>query len=270
MTAGDIFRVLIVDDEPLSRQWLEDLLAGDEDVEIVGMATNGQEAIEAIKKHGPDLVFLDVQMPGLTGIDVVREIGPEQMPVTIFVTAYDQYALRAFELAALDYLVKPFDEKRFEQSFARAKRIINLQKMGEMTGRLFKLVQEEEKDLKQEASKGGKSTKYLERIAVEMRGQIRIVPVEEIDFVTASDHYAELHVGENVYITRERMQALEDRLDPEDFFRIHRSVIVKLDRIESLLVGAGGDYAVKLKDSRRLKVSRSRREELEARLGLNR
>lgn len=239
-------------------------------VSIAGMATNGQEAIEAIHTLVPDLVFLDVQMPGLTGIDVVREIGPDQMPVTIFVTAYDQYTLKAFELAALDYLVKPFDEERFEQSFARAQRMVNLQKMGEMTGRLFKLVHEEEKGQKQEPLSGKKSLGYLERIAVEMRGQIRIVPVGEIDFITASDHFAELHVGENVYVTRERMQTLEDRLNPDEFFRIHRSVIVKLDRIESLLVSAGGDYAAKLKDRRRLKVSRSWREELETRLGLNR
>lgn len=268
MISRETLRVLIVDDEPLSRQWLVDLLSGKENVQVVGMATTGKEAIEAIKTLGPDLVFLDVQMPGLTGVDVVRKIGPQQMPVTIFVTAYDQYALKAFELAALDYLVKPFDEERFEQSFARAKSTINLKKMGEMTGRLFKLVQEEEKDQKQETSTEKKSPDYLERIAVEMRGQIRIVPVEEIDFITASDHYAELHVSENVYVTRERMQTLEDRLDPSEFFRIHRSTIVRLDRIESLLVSAGGDYAVKLKDGRRLKVSRGRRDELEARLGL--
>ena len=270
MTTEEAIRILIVDDEPLARQWLEDLLSEEEDVEIVGKATNGEEAIAAVRDFAPDLVFLDVQMPGLTGIDVVREIGPDKMPVTIFVTAYDQYALKAFELATLDYLVKPFDQGRFGQSLARARRLIKLQRMGEMTGRLVKLIQAEEGAQQPDAVAAAPAPSYLERIAVELRGQIRIVRVEEIDFIRASDHYAELHVGDDVLITRERMQTLEERLDPNVFFRIHRSIIVKLDRIESLLVGAGGDYAVRLKGNKRLKVSRGRRDELEARLGLNR
>ncbi|MEM8488811.1 MAG: LytTR family DNA-binding domain-containing protein [Bacteroidota bacterium] len=270
MTKETAIRVLIVDDEPFARQWLEDLLAGKDNVEIVGMAANGEEAVEAIHALGPDLVFLDVQMPGLTGIDVIREIGPDHMPVTIFVTAYDQFALKAFELAALDYLVKPFDEKRFEQSFERARSVLTLQKMGDMTGRLMKLVQEGGKRHQQLPQRADRTPEYLERVAVEMRGQIRIVPVVDIDFITASDHYAELHVGENVFVTREKMQTLEERLDPDQFFRIHRSTIVRLDCIESLLVNSGGDYAVKLKGGKRLKVSRGRRDELETRLGLNR
>ncbi len=266
MTAAQKLRVLIADDELLARQRLEDLLAKKKEVDLIGMAVNGQEAVEAIRSLAPDLVFLDVQMPGLTGMEVVREIGPEKMPATIFVTAYDQYALKAFEVAALDYLLKPFEDERFEQTFSRAVKTLELRKMGEMAGQLVTLLQGREGIPDTPISK--QAPAYLERIAVEMRGQMQIVPVARIDYITASGPYAELHVGEDTHLIRERMQTLEERLDPTVFFRIHRSAIVRLDRIESLLHGVGGDYAVRLKDGRRLKVSRSRREELEQRLGL--
>ena len=265
MTAAQKLRVLIADDELLARQRLEDLLAKKKEVDLIGMAVNGQEAVEAIRSLAPDLVFLDVQMPGLTGLEVVREIGPEKMPATIFVTAYDQYALKAFEVAALDYLLKPFEDERFEQTFSRAVKTLELRKMGEMAGQLVTLLQGREGIADAPVS----NSAYLERIAVEMRGQMQIVPVARIDYITASGPYAELHVGEDTHLIRERMQTLEERLDPTVFFRIHRSAIVRLDRIESLLHGVGGDYAVRLKDGRRLKVSRSRREELEQRLGLS-
>ena len=261
-------RVLIVDDELLARQRLEDLLAKKDEVELIGMATNGHEAVEAIRTQAPDLVFLDIQMPGLTGVDVVREIGPARMPATIFVTAYDQYALKAFEVAALDYLLKPFEDERFEQAFARAVQAVALRQVEGMASRMMALLQ----GSREETPPDGPATKqppaYLERIAVEMRGQMRIVPIKDIDYITASGPYAELHVGEDTHVIRERMQTLEERLDPEVFFRIHRSAIVRLDRIESLLHGVGGDYAVRLKNGRRVKVSRGRREELEQRLGL--
>ncbi len=260
-------RALIVDDEVLAQQRLEDLLADREEVEIIGMMDNGLDAIEAIRSLRPDLVFLDVQMPGLTGIDVVREIGPDEMPTTIFVTAYDDYALRAFDVSALDYLLKPFDDDRFEQAFARARRVINLQKVGELKDQLLALLQENEKPAPTRNSRS-EASPYLERIAVEMRGQIRVVPVEQIDYIESSGPYVELHVGENVFLVRERMQTLEERLDPDRFFRIHRSAIVRLDLVEALLHGAGGDYSVRLVTGKRLKVSRSRRDELAARLGL--
>jgi two-component system LytT family response regulator len=236
-------RVVIVDDEPLARQRIEDLLAKEEAVEIVGIATDGEQALEVIQASQPDLVFLDVQMPGRSGLEVVEELGADAMPVTIFTTAYDQYALKAFDVAAVDYLVKPFDDERFEQAFRRARRAIELQPPRHQ---------------------------YLERIPVEMRGQLRVVPVSLIDYITASGPYAELHVrfdtGERTFTIRERMQSLEERLDPAVFIRIHRSAIVRLDRIETLLRGSGGDYAVRLKDGTELSVSRARREELEQRL----
>ncbi len=275
--SGPNLRVLIVDDEALGRQRLEDLLRHEEGVEIVGFADNGDAAIEAIRTLKPGLVFLDVQMPRRTGLEVVRDVGPENMPPTIFVTAYDRYALDAFDVAAVDYLVKPFDDERFEQAFRRARKMIGLTELGKLSEQLRTV-------LNSSASLPGPgpgapaavpaslsdsvATGYLERIAVEMRGQVRVVPVATIEYIAASGPYAEIHVGDRTYIIRERMQTLEERLDPAHFFRIHRSVIVKLDQIETLLREAGGDYAVQLRCGARLSVSRNRVEPLEKWMGL--
>ena len=244
-------RVLIADDELLARQRISDLLAKESDVEVVGTAETGDDAVNAIFELKPDLVFLDVQMPGLTGLQVVDAVGPEQMPATIFVTAYDQFALKAFDRAALDYLVKPFDDERFAQALRRARK---------MTTQLRSMLEET-------ATQAPKS-EYLERIAVESRGQVRVVPVSKIDYITASGPYAELHVGDRTFAIRERMQTLEERLDPNVFFRIHRSAIVRLDRIDTLTRHPGGDYGVRLKNGVDLSLSRGRREELEQRLGI--
>jgi two-component system, LytTR family, response regulator len=239
----ETLRVVIADDEPLARQRIEDLLAKEKGIEIAATAATGDEAVEAIRRVSPDLVFLDVQMPGKTGLEVVEAIGAEQMPLTIFITAYDQYALDAFDIAAVDYLVKPFDDERFAQSLQRARnRLRSLPRQGQ----------------------------YRERIPVESRGQVRVVPVARIDYITASGPYAELHVADKTYAVRQRMQTLEEQLDPAVFFRIHRSAIVRLDRIDTLLHRGGGDYALRLKDGTELDVSRGRREELEQRLGIAR
>jgi len=280
MTAPPL-RVLIVDDEALGRQRLEDLLRHEEGVEIAGFADNGDAAIEAIRAVKPDLVFLDVQMPRRTGLEVVRDIGPENMPPTIFVTAYDRYALDAFDVAAVDYLVKPFDDERFEQAFVRARKMIGLAELGKLSERLRTLLNAGTAGpaggataaagavpLATSSLSDSVTTGYLERIAVEMRGQVRVVPVATIEYISASGPYAEIHVGERTYIIRERMQTLEERLDPSDFFRIHRSVIVKLEQIETLLREAGGDYAVQLRCGARLSVSRNRVEPLEKWMGL--
>jgi len=250
----------------LARERIIDLLANEPGVEIVGTADNGMAAIEAIRTRKPDLVFLDVQMPGKTGLDVVREIGADAMPATIFVTAFDQYALRAFELAALDYLVKPFDDERFEQAFRRARRLMELREMGKLREQLLAVLQQPTPSAS--SVRGSPETAYLERIAVEMRGKVRVVPVDQIDYITASGPYAELHTGERTHLIRETMQTLEERLDPHQFIRIHRSAIVRLPLVETLHRGAGGDYEVQLKSGLRLPVSRSRREELERRLGV--
>jgi two-component system LytT family response regulator len=262
-------RVLIVDDEPLARQRLEDLLRAEAGVEIVASVDNGEAAVDAVRSLHPDIAFLDVQMPGKTGIDAVREVGPEAMPLTIFVTAYDRYALQAFDLAAVDYLVKPFDDERFEQAFQRARRYVELEEMGELRERLLAVLDG--------GSRGGSSSApaappsgspYLERIAVEMRGKVRVVPVSQIEYITASGPYVELHTSERAYLIREAIHTLEEKLDPNRFLRIHRSIIVRVDLIDTFHRGAGGDYEVQLKGGARLRVSRSRREELERRLGV--
>jgi two-component system, LytTR family, response regulator len=271
---GKTLRVLIVDDEALARQRLEDLLSHQENVEIVGTADNGTAAIGAIRTLSPDLVFLDVQMPGATGIDVIRTIGIEDMPATVFVTAYDQYALKAFDMAAIDYLVKPFDDERFEQAFARARRLIELEEVDRLSEQLLAVLQggsaaapAGSAPVLPTAASVGKA-EYLERIAVETRGQVRVVPVGDIEYITASGPYAELHANGRAHVIRERMQMLEERLDPAKFFRIHRSAIVRLDQIETLLRDPGGDYGVKLRSGVQLSVSRNRVEQLERWMGL--
>ncbi len=278
MTSAKALRVLIVDDEPLARQRIEDLLRHEDGAAIVGTADTGPAAVEAIKSLAPDLVFLDVQMPGMTGLEVVRTIGPEAMPATIFVTAFDQHALQAFDLAALDYLVKPFDDERFEQAFRRARRLVSLEETKRLHERLLNVLQDSggdgvAKPAAPASSPAGAdvapgSPRFLERIAVESRGKTRFVPVSDVDHIAASGPYAEVVVGTRRHLIRESMQALEERLDPARFMRIHRSAIVPLDRIDTLLRGAGGDYEVQLKDGTRLRVSRSRREELEKRMGM--
>lgn len=261
-------RIAIIDDEPLARQHVADRLQHEEDVEIVGEAANGLAAIELIRSKRPDLVFLDVQMPGLDGLDVVDTIGPAEMPATIFTTAFDQYALKAFDRAAVDYLLKPFDDERFSQAFRRARKAIELKEVESLAGRLRSLLQEEGAAEAPHAHAGEHpKQQYLDRIPVESRGQLRVVPVSKIDYITASGPYAELHVGDRTYAVRERMQTLEEKLDPAVFLRVHRSVIVRLDRVEAMLRSPGGDYSVRLKDGTKLSVSRAKREELEARLG---
>ncbi len=257
-------RVVIADDEPPGRQRIEDMLAREPGIEIVATAANGNEAIEAIRHTRPDLVFLDVQMPGKTGVEVVREIGAEEMPATIFVTAYDRHALEAFELAALDYLVKPFDDERFEQALARARRLIGLEQVNELRSKLLAVLQSDERD-DVPPSKPPES-RHLERITVESRGKVSFVPVSDVDYISASGPYVEIHARGKVHLIRESIQALEEKLDPSEFMRIHRSVIVRMPLVVTLHKGGGGDYEVELKGGQRLRVSRTRREEVERRL----
>lgn len=263
-----LFRVLIVDDEPLARQRIQDLLSEQPGVEVVGTANGGDTAIAAIRELKPDLVFLDVQMAGKSGLDVARAVGPETMPATIFVTAYDEYASQAFDVAAIDYLVKPFDDERFEQAFARARRMVELQDFALMREQLMRVLEGENRIVAPPSGKPGPG--YLERIAVEMKGKVRVVPVGQIEYITARGPYLRLHVGKEWYVIRETMQTLEERLDPAHFMRVHRSAIVRLDLVSTMLRGSGGDYAVELKSGVKLQVSRSRREALERHLGIAR
>jgi two-component system LytT family response regulator len=266
-TDASPIRALIVDDEPLARERLHELLDDTPSVTVVGDAEDGPEAVDAIREQAPDLVFLDVQMPGMSGIGVIEEIGPEAMPTTVFVTAYDQYAIKAFDLAAVDYLLKPFDDERFEQALHRARDQIASQNDEAISERLLRLLRERDPSLLEEERT--RDEPYLERIAVQGRGKARIVPVDDLTHITADGSYAELHTGDDTYVIRERMKTLTARLDPEAFARVHRSAIVRLEKIELLLRGGGGDYAVRLQDGTRIPVSRSRVDELEDRLGVD-
>jgi two-component system LytT family response regulator len=264
MTATRL-RVLIVDDELLGRERVASLLREHSDVDIVGMAGDGNAAVDAIRELRPDVVFLDYEMPGRNGFDVVREIGAERMPVTIFITAHDEHALRAFEVSALDYLVKPFDDDRFEQTLKRARRVVELNQVDQLRGQLLSVLQGTPSS---EPPGIPTASPYLERIAVETKGKVRVVPVAQIDYILASGVYAELYVGDRRFIVRESLNALEQRLDPREFMRIHRSAIVRLELVELFLKGEGGDYEVQLRNGARLRVSRTRREALEQRLGV--
>jgi len=263
-------RVLIVDDEPLGRRRVAGLVKKEPGVEIVGMVGDGVSAVDAIRSLTPDLVFLDVQMPGMSGLEVVRTIGPVEMPTVVFVTAYDKHALEAFDLAAIDYLVKPFDDDRFREAFQRARRIARLEAVDELRDKLLAVLQETD------APKHGvaasriphPASRFIERIPVESRGKVRFIPVSDIDCIVASGPYAELVVGDRKHLIREAMQNLENQLDPARFVRVHRSAIVQLDRVDALLKSPSGDCEVQLKSGVKIKVARSRREELEKRLAM--
>jgi two-component system LytT family response regulator len=262
---ADRIRVLIVDDEPLGRRRVEGALKSQEDIEIVGAASDGVTAVETIRRLDPDLVFLDVQMPRMSGLDVVKTLGSE-MPMTIFVTAYDKHAVEAFELAAVDYLVKPFDDDRFDQALDRARRNLRMETAEQMREKLLAVLN----DLPQPGARPAATSKYLERIPVESRGEVKLIPTSEVEAIVADGAYAELVVGNQRYLIRETMTTLESQLDPARFIRIHRSAIVAIDQVDTLVRGAGGDYEVKMKNGARLAVSRGRRAELEERLGMRR
>lgn len=249
-------RVLIADDEPLARERLRSLLANAPGMEVIGECADGPSAIAAIQQMKPDLVFLDVQMPGNTGFDVIEAIGPAKMPFVIFVTAYDKYALRAFDVHALDYLLKPFDRDRFDQALARARQQLDRQSGGELERRLLELVQ----DLKPAAQR-------LERFVIKSGGRVFFVRAADIDWIEAAGNYVKLHVGTESHLFRETMNAIESQLDPDNFFRIHRSHIVNIERVKELQPWFNGEYVVFLKSGTRLTLSRGYREKLQDRIG---
>jgi two-component system LytT family response regulator len=249
-------KTLIVDDEPLARERVTTLLQGEEGIELLGECRDGLEAIAAVQQLQPDLVFLDVQMPGADGFQVINAVGADKMPMVIFVTAYDQHALRAFEVRALDYLLKPFDRDRFREALGRARRHIEQQETGDLGRRLLALV----KDLRPAAPK-------TDRLVVKSGGRLFFLRTDEIDWVEAAGNYVRLHVGPASHLLRETMNAIEGRLDPEKFFRIHRSRIVNMERIQELQPWLNGEYAVLLRTGTRLTLSRGYREKLQDRLG---
>ena len=249
-------KVLVADDEPLARERLAGLLSQEADIEVVGQARDGEEAVTAIHDDSPDLVFLDVQMPQMSGFDVIEAVGSDKMPPVIFVTAYDQHALKAFQVRALDYLLKPFDRERFKDALSRARKQLERDENGDLGRRLLALV----KDLRRDQPKS-------DRLVVKSGGRLFFLRTDEIDWVEAAGNYVRLHVGPGSHLLRETMNAIEGRLDPEKFFRIHRSRIVNMERIQELQPWLNGEYAVLLRTGTRLTLSRGYREKLQDRLG---
>ncbi len=264
------YRALVVDDERLARQRLEDLLSAAPGWEIAGTADDGDAAVRAIADLKPDLVFLDVQMPGKTGFEVVRTVGPENMPATIFVTAFDKYALKAFDVAAIDYLVKPFDDERFIEALHRAERLLDLHAAGRLTDQLRHL-------LAAESAAAGATTppsiRHRNTSNALLSSSAARCASSRPPISTTSRRAGRMRSctsARRPTSFASACRALDERLDPEQFFRIHRSAIVKLDRVDTLLREPGGDYAVKLKSGARLSVSRNRVEPLERWMGITR
>jgi len=255
-------RAMIVDDEPLARASLRLLLEADPEIEIVAEAGSGSEAVKRINTSAPDLLFLDIQMPGMSGFDVLEQIDTTGIPAIIFVTAFDQYALRAFEVHALDYLLKPFDDARFEKALRAAKAQIEQREINKLSQKLFALLEDREERQAAEPPRAERS-RYLTRLMIKSASRIFFLKVEEIDWIGAEDYYVKLHVGRKSHLLRETMNELEAKLDPEKFLRIHRSSIVNLDRVKEMHAHFNGDYVVILDDGTELKLSRSRREQLQ-------
>ncbi|MGE3842515.1 MAG: LytR/AlgR family response regulator transcription factor [Vicinamibacterales bacterium] len=237
-------RTCLVDDEPLARERLRALLASEPDVEVIGECENGAAAITFIEQHAPDLVFLDVQMPGIDGFKVLQTLEERVPPAVVFVTAYDQYALQAFEVHALDYLLKPFSGSRFRRALQRVRAELQKDGAGDVNERLMSLIE----NLRQ--------PKRPDRLVLKTAGRVSFVRVEEIDWIEAEGNYVRLHIGSASHLLRETMKGIEGKLDPDKFVRIHRSTIVSTDRIKELQPLFHGEYAVILRDGTRLTASR--------------
>jgi two-component system LytT family response regulator len=250
-------RVLVVDDEPLAREKIRGLAAADPDLRVVGECTNGAEAIEAVQSIRPDLILLDVQMPEVGGFAVLEALKDEGLPPVIFITAYDHYAVRAFEFHALDYLLKPFDRERFCAAIERAKRQIRRENGDGLDARILALLEQ----IREQPAR------YSERLVVKTGGRVFFLNTDEIDWIEAEGNYVSIHTGKKAYLLRETISSLEAQLDPKDFVRIHRSAIANINRIKELQPWSHGEYHVILNDGTQLTLSRSYREKLQSALG---
>lgn len=258
VTDAKRIRVIVVDDEPLARDKIRAMIKRDPELEIIGECANGTEAVAAVQEHHPDLLFLDVQMPEISGFAVLEALKSERLPLVIFVTAYDKYAVQAFEVHALDYLLKPFDRERFGAAMQRAKEQIQRERAGGLDQRILALLER----LKAES-------KYLERLVVKTAGRVFFLDTGEIDWIEAEGNYVSVHTAKKSYMLRDTISSLETRLDPKKFIRIHRSAIVNIDRVRELQSWTHGEYHVIMHDGTQLTLSRSYRESLQEVLGKN-
>jgi two-component system LytT family response regulator len=251
---GPRIRTLIADDEPLARRGVRLLLERDSGVEIVGEATGGIEAADLILRLRPDLVFLDVQMVGCDGFETLMRVGQDAAPVVIFVTAYDEYALKAFEFNAVDYLLKPYDDARFAAALERARELVIRKRKDGVDSRLTRLIEHLEGENR-------------DRILLKSSGEIIFLKTSEIDWIEAEGDYVKFHVTGRTHLMRGTMASLEERLDPNRFIRIHRSTIVNVDRLRKLSPSFEGEYAVILQDGTKLRLSRGYQDRIRSLLG---
>ncbi|HLL13480.1 MAG TPA: LytTR family DNA-binding domain-containing protein [Pyrinomonadaceae bacterium] len=245
-------RTLIVDDEPLARERIKRFLASERDLELVGECAEGREAVAAIRTLKPDLVFLDIQIPELDGFGILKAVGVAEMPAVIFVTAYDRYALQAFDVSALDYLLKPYNRERFRKAVERARAQLSNGAKGELNKRLLSLLE----NFKTE------QPRHLERLMIKSAGRVFFLRAEELDWIEAEGNYLRVHVGRESHLLRETMNRLASKLDPDKFLRIHRSTLVNIERIKELQPLFSGDYVVILRDGKQLTLSRSYRDKM--------
>jgi two-component system, LytTR family, response regulator len=248
MSSGPL-RIVVIDDEPLARDSVRALLADDDEVRVVGEGS-GSDAAAIIARTRPDLMFLDIQMPEVDGFALLDQIGADTVPAVIFVTAYDRYAVRAFEVHALDYLLKPFDDERFAGALARAKERVRAGRRGEVDTRIAELLKD------RDASRV--------RFLIPVRDKTIVVDADQIDWIEAADYYVTLHAGAAAHLLRQTMDEIEKQLDRRQFFRVHRSTIVNIDRVREIHPLFRGDCALVLADGRQVKLSRSRRKDFEA------
>ncbi|HEX7152157.1 MAG TPA: LytTR family DNA-binding domain-containing protein [Thermoanaerobaculia bacterium] len=249
-----LIRTLIVDDEPLARKRIRALLRDHPDFDVVAEAENGDEALEAVREHDPELVFLDVQMPGLDGFEVVRSLGPEHCPLIVFVTAFEQYALQAFQVSAVQYLLKPIGREEFGRALDRVRKLRG--EPEDASTSVTKLLDQ----LRDRRT-------FLQRVLVKARGRALLFRIEEIDWFESAGNYIRLHIGTDGYLLRETMSGLEEKLDPQRFVRVHRTAIVNVDRIRELQAASHGDYMVVLKTGAQITLSRVYRDRLDTLLG---
>lgn len=246
-------RTLIVDDEPLAREKLRGFLEKEDDVEIIGECRDGREAVETIDRERPDLIFLDIQMPELDGFDVLEQVDEVAMPTVIFTTAFDQYAIKAFDVHAVDYLLKPYDRERFKKALDRGRQEVQRQQESEVKDQLMSLLSEV----------SARESRHPDRLVVKTSGRVVFVKISDIDWVDAAGNYVRLHAGGESHMLRETMGRLEKRLDDKQFVRIHRSTIVNIECIRELQQQFHGDYLVVLRSGQRLTLSRSYREKIQ-------
>ena len=257
----EIIRALVVDDEKPARSRILDLLEKEADIQIAGIGRSGTEAVELILSNTPDLLFLDIQMPGLNGFEVLRQIGPERMPVTVFVTAYDKYAIQAFEAHAFDYLLKPFSDERFDAALRRARKAITTHRASQLGEKLASLLASQTGGgTGQDVSRPGQT---VDRIVIKTGGRVTFLDVDEIDWIEAAGVYVFFHIGAKKHLYRSTIGQIQEKLDPRRFVRVHRSAAVNTDRIKELQPLGHGDYTVVLKDGTELKLSRKYRGDFE-------